>query len=161
MKNLIFRLTHITGTILAFFLIGTVTTVQGQDSETNEKAIVRSADNDKLEWGPCPAFMGDGCNITVLHGNPEEPNADILFRMKGNTSVPRHWHNSPERMVLISGKMRVNYDGQEAEVLQAGDYAYGPTERPHTATCLSDDPCVLFIAFEDPIDAMPGAKTED
>jgi len=157
MKNSIFQLTHVTGIILAFFLIGTVNPAEGQVSE---KAIVKSANSKNLKWGPCPSFMGEGCNIAVLHGNPEEPNADIFFRLEGNTSVPRHWHHSPERMVLISGKMQVDYDNQEAEVIYTGEYAYGPAERPHSASCISDEPCVLFIAFEDPIDAMPGAKNE-
>ena len=160
MKNLKFRLPNITRTILVFMFICSGYMVQGQDSGTTEDAIVWNTSDEDLKWGPCPSFMGDGCNITVLHGNPKKPNTDILFKMKGNTSVPRHWHNSPERMVLISGKMRVNYDGQAPEVLQAGDYAYGPAERPHTASCLSDEPCVLFIAFEEPIDAMPGSNKD-
>jgi len=100
-----------------------------------------------MKWGPYPAFMREGCNILVLHGNLKERNIDILFRMEGNTSVPRHWHHSPERMVLISGKMQVNYDGQDKEVVSTGDYAYGSAERPHLASC-------IFIAFEDPVDAI-------
>ncbi len=57
-------------------------------------------------------------------------------------------------MVLVSGEMRVNYEGQQPEVLQAGTYAYGPPEVPHTASCESSEPCVLFIAFEEPVDAF-------
>jgi hypothetical protein len=63
-------------------------------------------------------------------------------------------------MVLISGEMEVDYDGQDPVVLTAGTYAYGPARLPHTARCLDgDDPCVLFIAFEEPVDAVP--TTED
>jgi uncharacterized RmlC-like cupin family protein len=37
---------------------------------------------------------------------------------------------------------------------QAGTYAYGPAGAPHTGECLSKEPCVLFIAFEGPVDVQ-------
>ena len=139
--------------ITLFCLILTFGTINGQNPDSQD-AMVKSTEDMEEKWGPCPAFMGDGCNISVLQGNPEKPNTDILFRLEGNTSVPKHWHHSPERMILISGKMKVNYDDQAPATINIGDYAYGPAELPHTASCISDEPCVLFIAFEDPIDAM-------
>lgn len=63
-------------------------------------------------------------------------------------------HSSAERMVLVDGHMRVDYDGQEPVDLHPGTYAYGPAEHAHVATCLSEEPCVLFIAFEEPVDAF-------
>lgn len=122
-------------------------------AQEDGNAFVRSIDTEKLEWGDCPEFMPESCSIAVLQGNPAKPNADIFFKLKGNTNVPTHWHHSPERMVLISGEMEVEYKGQDPKVMEAGTYAYGPAERPHKASCLSEAPCVLFIAFENPIDA--------
>ncbi len=130
----------------------------GQKKKAQSEAIVWQTDNEALEWGPCPEFMPNGCQIAVLQGDPKNPNTDIFYKLPGNTSVARHWHHSPERMVLVSGKLQVNYDDQNPEVIETGDYAYGPAEKPHTATCLSDEPCILFIAFEDPVDAMPMDK---
>lgn len=69
--------------------------------------------------------------------------------------MPQHRHTSAERMVLMSGGMDVDYEGQDVVTLTPGDYAYGPAGLPHAATCRSAEPCVLFIAFEDPIDAFP------
>jgi len=40
-------------------------------------------------------------------------------------------------------------------VLEPGTYAYGPAGLPHTARCQADEACVLFIASEEPVDAMP------
>jgi hypothetical protein len=51
--------------------------------------------------------------------------------------------------------MHVTYDGQKTAVLKPGTYAYGPAKRAHKGSCESDVPCVLFIAFEAPLDAMP------
>ena len=121
----------------------------------NSVSLTRTAENEQLQWGSCPDFMPDSCEIAVLQGNPAKPNADIFFKMEGNSSVPNHWHHSAERMVLISGKMEVNYKGQSPKVIRTGMYAYGPPEKPHTASCLSDDPCILFIAFNKPVDAFP------
>lgn len=134
---------------LALLLFPTLLIAQDQGD-----AFVRSIDADKLEWAGCPEFMPKSCSMAVLQGDPTESNADIFFKMKGNTEVPNHWHHSAERMVLVSGKMEVEYEGQKPKVIKTGSYAYGPPERRHKAACISEDPCVLFIAFEEPIDAF-------
>lgn len=108
-----------------------------------------------LEWGPCPAFLPEGCEIAVLHGDPAQPNADIFFKVPGGAVIPRHTHTSAERMVLVSGELQVAYDGREAVVLIPGAYAHGPAKLPHAAVCAAGDPCILFIAFEQPVDAFP------
>ncbi|WP_412171533.1 cupin domain-containing protein [Geoalkalibacter ferrihydriticus] len=130
-----------------FFALGEAT--------AEERAFSRAVDSPELEWGPCPAFMPEGCAIAVLQGDPAKPNADVFFRLAGNTTAKRHWHTSAERMVLISGELHIDFDGQEPVVLKPGTYAYGPAKLPHTAACKSEDPCVLFIAFEEPVDAIP------
>lgn len=119
------------------------------------EAFVQNAE--ALEWSPCPGFMPTGCELAVLHGNPSQPNADIFIRLPGRSSIPRHWHSSPERMVLLSGEMEIDYAGQKPISLTAGTYAFGPARKPHTADCRSEDPCLLFIAFEGPIDANEGS----
>ncbi|WP_051530352.1 cupin domain-containing protein [Halomonas halodenitrificans] len=123
-------------------------------SWAQEQAIARTANASSLEWGGCPAFMPDGCEIAVLHGEPAEPNVDIFYRVPGKAEVARHWHNSPERMVLVSGEMEVTYDGQEPVMLNPGTYAHGPARKPHSVTCRSEEACTLFIAFIDPLDAF-------
>ncbi len=106
-----------------------------------------------LQWGPCPSFMPEGCNIAVLHGDPSKENSDVLFRVNGKSSIPNHWHSSAERMVLLSGKMEVTYEGEDTSTMKLGNYAFGPAKKPHTAKCVSKDPCVLYIGFNEPVDA--------
>jgi quercetin dioxygenase-like cupin family protein len=120
-----------------------------------DPAVARAFDDKALAWGPCPEFMPKGCGIAVLHGDPAKPNADVFFRVPGKAVIPSHWHTSPERMVLVSGEMTVAYEGQPMATLRPGNYAYGPAKAPHAATCTSATPCVLFIAFEGPVDAVP------
>ena len=75
--------------------------------------------------------------------------------MPANSVIPQHWHTSAERMVLISGELHVTYDGHKTAVLKPGTYAYGPAKLPHKAECKKAGPCILFIAFESPVDAVP------
>jgi quercetin dioxygenase-like cupin family protein len=121
---------------------------------TGPAAIAVSFDDPAIEWGGCPEFMPEGCRIAVLHGDPSQPNADIYFEVPPDSHVPRHWHTSAERMVLVSGELHVTYDEQPTVVLKPGTYAYGPARLPHDARCAPGDPCVLFIAFEGPVDAV-------
>ena len=122
---------------------------------TAEPALAFSFNDPRLKWGPCPDFIPKGCEIAVLHGDPAKDNADILFKVPPNFTIPKHMHTSAERMVLLSGKLRVTYDGQPTTMLKPGMYAYGPAGLPHEAVCAARDPCVLFIAFEAPVDAIP------
>lgn len=120
-----------------------------------EPAVARGVDDAKLQWGPCPDFFPAGCQIAVLHGDPAKPNADVFFRVPARYDLPPHWHTSAERMVLVSGELHVTYNGQEPAVLKPGMYAYGPAKAVHRGRCASEEPCVLFIAFEGPVDAIP------
>jgi quercetin dioxygenase-like cupin family protein len=138
--------TRLTAAAVAAGLIAPFATLAG------EAAFTRTAED--VEWGPCPEFMPEGCALAVLQGNPAEPNADALFKLPANATAPAHWHTSAERMVLLSGEMQVQYEGQEPVVLTPGTYAYGPPRVSHSATCKSDEDCVLFIAFEEAVDAM-------
>lgn len=108
-----------------------------------------------IKWGPCPPIFARGCQIAVLRGDPARPNADVMLRVPGGFRLPPHRHSSAERMVLVSGRLRVRYQGFPARLLTPGTYAYGPAGLPHEATCLPGARCTLFIAFEGPVDATP------
>jgi quercetin dioxygenase-like cupin family protein len=125
------------------------------EEPASEPALSLTSADAQLKWGPCPAFIPQGCEIAVLHGDPAKANADVFFKVPADFTIPQHWHTSPERMVLVSGEMRVTYEGQEPTTLKPGTYAYGPAKLPHSAYCLKGAACVLFIAFEAPVDAVP------
>ena len=120
-----------------------------------EQALTRTARDAQLKWGPCPPFLPKGCGIAVLHGDPATDNFDVFLKVPAKATIPLHWHTSAERMVLVAGELHVTYDGQKTAVLRTGTYAYGPARRPHKGYCASAVPCVLFIAFESPLDAVP------
>jgi mannose-6-phosphate isomerase-like protein (cupin superfamily) len=138
----------------SFLVLG----IASHDACAAEPATAHAVSDTDLEWGPCPDFFPAGCQIAVLHGDPSQPNLDVFFRVPGNYDLPAHWHTSAERMVLVAGELNVTYDGQPAVNLKPGTYAYGPASLPHSGRCVSNEPCVLFIAFEESLDATPVAS---
>ena len=133
-------------------IIGALAMAQSPDQEP---ALALAADDARLEWGPCPPFLPSGCGIAVLHGDPAKNNFDLFLKVPAKSTLPLHWHTSAERMVLVAGELHVTYEGQKTAILNPGTYAYGPAKRPHDGVCASAVPCVLFIAFESPLDAVP------
>lgn len=127
-------------------------------TDTSETSLARSFKSADLQWGACPDFIPKGCEVAVLHGDPSKPNSDIFFRVPQNFTIPWHTHSSAERMILVSGTLRVTYEGEKTATLKPGMYAYGPAGKAHMAVCEKGDPCVLFIAFESPIDAIPAKE---
>ncbi|WP_246474466.1 cupin domain-containing protein [Arenibacter arenosicollis] len=128
---------------------------QGNLEGELETSLVRTHTDKDLQWGPCPSFMPEGCTISVLHGNPSKNNVDVFFKVPASYEIPEHWHSSAERMILVSGELHVTYEGEKEQIMKVGSYAFGPSTKPHTAKCGDKDPCVLFIAFEEPLDAFP------
>ena len=128
--------------------------LSGPLARAAEPALAFASTDKQLVWGACPDFIPKGCEIAVLHGDPAKANADIFFKVPADFTIPRHWHTSAERMVLVSGELHVTYEGQPTKVLKSGMYAYGPAKLAHKAVCRSAAPCVLFIAFEAPVDAV-------
>ena len=121
---------------------------------TGAPAFTWDYNDPSIEWGPCPEFFPEGCELAVIQGNPAENNADVLLRVPPNSTIDEHWHTSTERMRLLAGEFSVDYEGQEPVTMLPGTYAYGPAGKPHVAHCEDAGECVLFIAFEDPVDAI-------
>lgn len=139
----------------AAVLLSIVSSFVHAQAPVPEQALTQTAGDPKLKWGPCPPFLPKGCAIAFLHGDPAKDNLDVFFKVPGKSKIPLHWHTSPERMILVAGKLEVTYEGQEKAVMTPGTYAYGPAKRPHDGYCASSTPCILFIAFESPLDAVP------
>lgn len=137
----------------AVIAIGLLAAPASMAQPAADPPLARPPSDPTLQWGGCPPILPAGCQIAVLHGNPGEANADIFLRVPGGYEIPPHRHTSAERMILVSGQLRVKYQGAPEVLLEPGHYAYGPAGLPHRASCLGDQPCTLFIAFVGPVDA--------
>jgi uncharacterized RmlC-like cupin family protein len=136
-------------------LMACISAVSRAQAPALEPATTQTASDPQLKWAPCPPFLPQGCGIAVLHGDPAKDNLDVFLKVPAKSSIPLHWHTSAERMVLVAGELHVTYDGQKTAVLKPGTYAYGPAKHPHKGYCASATACILFIAFESPLDAVP------
>jgi len=124
-------------------------------AQTPDRPLSIAHDDPAVAWSGCPAVFPQGCELTILHGDPGQPGADVMLRVAPHQTLPDHRHSSAERMMLAAGRLAVKYRGYPETTLSPGNYAYGPANLPHRATCVSDEPCVLFIAFDGPVDAVP------
>jgi quercetin dioxygenase-like cupin family protein len=124
----------------------------------HDRPLAISQADAKLQWGDCPAIFPPGCKLSVLHGTPDQPGADVFLRVPAGYTIPAHSHTSAERMVLVSGQLDVTYAGHPKAALKRGDYAYGPAKLPHTAYCNGPEACTLFIAFNSAVDALSFAE---
>ena len=152
MVNKWLKITSLLVVLLSCVVVAS-TPAAAQES-TGEQAISRTHKDPQLKWNPCPPIFPKGCEVTVLRGDPANGRSDVFLRTPANYRLPPHWHTSPEHMILVSGELHVTYEGQKPSVLRPGSYAYGPAKARHEARCANAGPCVLFIAFESPIDAV-------
>jgi quercetin dioxygenase-like cupin family protein len=150
MRHLFSHATTATAGLAALISLGAAAPAAAQMAP-----VTRTADDPALAWSPCPPIFAAGCEVAVLHGDPAQPNADVFLRTPSGYVFPAHSHTSAERMILIAGELAVHYRGAEPATLTVGDYAFGPAGLPHDASCAGEAPCVLFIAFEGPVDAVP------
>lgn len=124
-----------------------------------ERPLTKAHRDKELNWVACPApFLPDGCQLALLRGDPRQSSADVFVKLPPGSQVPSHTHTSPERVLMVAGELKLLYDGQQPVWLKPGMYAYGPAKQPHEATCTSREPCVVFINFETPLDAMRYTK---
>lgn len=78
----------------------------------------------------------------------------MFVKPQPESTIPLHFHPSAEGMALVDVELYVTDGGQKNSVLKADTYAYGPSKLPHAAYGASAVPCVLFIGFESPLDAI-------
>lgn len=149
------RVTQTVSTVMASVFALASLAGCSQTPAASTKAIAFAVNDSTLKWGPCPPIFPAGCEIAVLQGNPAAPNADVFLRVPAQYEIPAHSHTSAERMILVTGELKVTYKGQQASTLGIGSYAYGPAKLAHNALCVSQTPCTLFIAFESAVDAQP------
>ena len=107
-----------------------------------------------LTWAPCPPIFPKGCEVTVLHGDPGTGPSDVFLRAPADYTFPAHWHTSAEHMVVVAGVVHVTHAGGKQFELRDRTYALMPAKAGHKAHCAIGGPCVMFIRFDSPIDAM-------
>jgi hypothetical protein len=110
---------------------------------------------DKVQWGPAPAALPAGAQISVLEGNPEAK-GPVTLRLKfpPNYTIPPHWHSMTERVTVLSGALHIGMgdklDRQASRELAPGGFASLPAKMHHFAWTPVDT--TVQISLEGPFD---------
>jgi quercetin dioxygenase-like cupin family protein len=82
-------------------------------------------------------FMG-----AVQQGDPSKGDAVLLLKGKTGCVVPWHWHTPIERLMMVSGRARVEMKDGSPAMLRAGDFLNLTAKHAHKFSCLAS--CMLF-----------------
>ena len=71
----------------------------------DKHVIVPSGD---VQWGPAPAALPPGAQISVLEGDPgRKGTVTLRLKFPARYTVPPHWHSMTERVTVLSGTLNI------------------------------------------------------
>ena len=145
---------------LAIFALGLTVTVAPAAAQSTHVLVPA----DKVQWGPAPAALPAGAQISVLEGNPSEKGAVTLrLRFPANYSIPPHWHSMIERVTVLSGTLHVGMgdklDRQASQTLEPGGFVSLPANMHHFAWTAAAT--VVQINLEGPFDIFYVNPSDD
>lgn len=90
----------------------------------------------EIKWGPGPASLPPGAQVTVLYGDPSKEGLFALrLKFPKGFHVPPHLHPKPEVVTVLSGTIRFGMgetaDHHKAQVLTAGSLFACSPEMAH------------------------------
>jgi quercetin dioxygenase-like cupin family protein len=75
-------------------------------------------------------------------GDPSKGDAVLLLKGKTGCMIPWHWHTALERLMMVSGRAKVEMKDGSPVTLHAGDFVNLASKHPHQFTCQLS--CTLF-----------------
>jgi hypothetical protein len=94
---------------------------------------------DRLKWGPAPAGLPPGAQVTVVAGDPSRAGAPYVLRAKlpDGYRVPPHWHPVDENVTVLKGILGMGpgekFDPKAGKELPAGSFSRMPKGTRHYA----------------------------
>ena len=128
-------------------LIAAVTLSAGGD----KKAVVWPAGD--VKWAESPAMKG--LSIATLWGDPSKGAYGALKKVPGGTDFGWHTHASDQKVVMISGAVDFELEGQAAKELSSGSYLSIPAGVKHWPKCRAGADCVWFEEATGKSDYIP------
>jgi hypothetical protein len=94
---------------------------------------------EELKWGPAPAALPPGAEMSVVSGDPSKAGEAFTIRAKfpDGYRVPPHWHPTDENVTVIQGTINIGmgdkFDASAAKQLPTGSFALMPKKMRHFA----------------------------
>ena len=86
--------------------------------------------------------------VAVERGDPSKGPSVILAKFDPGCAAPFHWHTPSETVMIVSGSLQTQMKDDKAFVAHHGDFIYMPPRHVHRATCLSSNPCLVFLTSD-------------
>jgi mannose-6-phosphate isomerase-like protein (cupin superfamily) len=119
---------------------------QSTGGESKSAAQIISAES--VKW----ATIRSGQEASVLWGDPRSGAYGRFNRFAAGFEDRPHYHSRDLRVVIVSGTMIVRIAAAASQEVGVGSYVMIPGGTPHTHSCKSGSPCVLFVQQEGPND---------
>ncbi|MBV8519487.1 MAG: cupin domain-containing protein [Acidobacteria bacterium] len=105
-------------------------------------------------WNDAPPSMPAGTKIAILEGSPREPGMfTIRLKLPKGAVVPPHTHPRPERVTVLSGRVRIAFATKigahdASTTFTTGGFYVNPPNEAHYL--LIDEETVLQLTCEGP-----------
>ena len=114
-----------------------------------EDALSLAPDEAALKWFECGGFP-KGCEGAWVWGDAEKAQSGFYVRAPKGYVFPRHLHASPERILVLRGRISGAVDGDAETLVTPGMYWGFPGKAVHWARC--EDACLMYITYDTPFD---------
>ena len=115
-----------------------------------DPAVVSLApDEAGIKWFECGGFP-KGCEAAWVWGDAEKAQSGFYVRAPKGYVFPPHLHSSPERILVLRGRMSGTVDGGPETWVTPGMYWGFGAKAVHAAKC--EDACLMYITYDTPFD---------
>jgi quercetin dioxygenase-like cupin family protein len=109
----------------------------GQAAIAEELPMVLLPAGSAVKYGPAPATLPKGIEISVLAGDPAKPGPFVLrVKMLPDVVIAPHTHATAENLTILSGvlyhEMGEKVDKPAGDKLTSGGFVYLPAKMPHS-----------------------------
>jgi quercetin dioxygenase-like cupin family protein len=99
------------------------------------------------------------CLVSALEtGDAAQGPSTYILKAPPGCIVPWHFHTAQEQAIVIHGQVKMEMEGHPPATLGNGGFAMMPGKVPHQFSCVSQEPCVLIVAFDARYDISWGKK---
>lgn len=118
--------------------------------ETKTKGAVKGGAQGYVFDLPSMTKIDAGTGYSTAHGpvvEGERMQVGLMLKPKGTGARP-HLHPNEQWNYVVSGRLRVNIEGQEECIVGPGALLYFPANKVHSTVALPDED-VYFLAIKD------------
>lgn len=125
----------------------------GPSYAENKPKVVEPArfiDPQQAAWQPCEGLPG--CEFVPLRGDATKEASEALFRLAAGVRFPKHWHTSPEHILVVQGELNMSLANGERYSIGPRMFLYNPSGMIHWGNCGAKEACVYYVYDDQPYD---------